>query len=482
MSAASSASETRAVRETLCVRPQPGPQEMGLASGADIVGMGGAAGVGKSFWLLHKALAHIDNPKYGAVIFRRTRPELTNEGGLWDESQGLYQLLGAVPNQQRLQWKFKSGAKIALAQMQHEKDRFRWQGSQICFLGFDELTHFTWLQFNYLISRNRSTSGIRPQIAFTCNPDPNSWLRKWLDWWINRETGYPIPERSGKIRWFIAVKGETLWADSPRDLQKKYPKSLPKSVTFISGLATDNKILLQKNPEYLANLDALDAVQKARLKKGNWNADYTAGSLFRKEWFRMIDALPNDLRFVRGWDRAGTEAASGSDPDWTAGIKLGVDREKNLYIADLAHLRETPFKVRQAIKNLAGQDSQRCMVALLQDPGSAGKEEAETITKVLMGFPIEILGQTKDKVTRATPVSVQAEAGNIFVLRAPWNEAFFNELVSFPKGGHDDIVDALSCAFQCLVKNYDLLSPATSQPAYEPVGDGRRSKTFGRGY
>jgi len=72
--------------QEIIIGPQPGPQELFLSTPADICIYGGAAGGGKSFGLLLEALRHIDNPQYGAVIFRRTYPEIMNKGGLWDES------------------------------------------------------------------------------------------------------------------------------------------------------------------------------------------------------------------------------------------------------------------------------------------------------------------------------------------------------------------------------------------------------------
>ena len=45
---------------------------------------------------------------------------------------------------------------------------------------FDELTHFTAHQFFYMVSRNRSTCGVRPYIRATCNPDADSWVADFL--------------------------------------------------------------------------------------------------------------------------------------------------------------------------------------------------------------------------------------------------------------------------------------------------------------
>jgi hypothetical protein len=107
---------------------------------------------------------------------------------------------------------------------------------------FDELTHFTAHQFFYLLSRNRSTCGVRPYIRATCNPDADSWVAEFLAWWIDQETGLPIPERTGVLRYYMRVSEKIVWADQPEDLvQHLPPQTLPLgvdpprpiSVTFI---------------------------------------------------------------------------------------------------------------------------------------------------------------------------------------------------------------------------------------------------------
>ncbi len=162
--------------ETRTLRPQPGPQETWLSSGADIAIYGGSAGGGKSWALLFEPLRHVANPGFGAVIFRRTMPMITNEGGLWDESMGLYPLAGATPMIGSHDWRFPSGANVGFRHLQHEVTKLDWQGAQVALIGFDELTHFTESQFFYMFSRNRSMCGVRPYIRATTNPDAASWV------------------------------------------------------------------------------------------------------------------------------------------------------------------------------------------------------------------------------------------------------------------------------------------------------------------
>src|SRR5262245_2745167 len=102
------------------IRPQPGPQEAFLASSADITIYGGGAGGGKTFGLLREPLRHIRNAQFGAVVFRRTSPQIRNKGGLWDESQKLYPLLGAESRESVLDWRFPSAATVKFSHLQYD--------------------------------------------------------------------------------------------------------------------------------------------------------------------------------------------------------------------------------------------------------------------------------------------------------------------------------------------------------------------------
>lgn len=437
--------------EAVKFAPQHGPQEMFLSTSADIAIYGGSAGGGKSWSLLFEPLRHIHNSKFGAVIFRRTSVQVRNEGGLWHESNQIYSFFKGRPREAFLEWCFPSGSRIKFGHLEYEKDVLGWQGSQIPFIGFDELTHFSEAQFFYMLSRNRSTSGISGYIRATCNPDPDSWVRKFIDWWIG-EDGYPIKERSNVIRWFIRINDEIVWADSDKDIFEKFghgPEIQPKSVTFIAAKLEDNKILMEKDPAYLGNLLALNRVDRLRLKEGNWNVRAAAGMMFQREWFPVVDAVPAGwIQSVRYWDRAATRPSeTNKDPDWTRGLKLYKYPDNTFVVADLKSIQDTPGKVESLVKTTASHDSYSVPIVGEQDPGSAGVADAENFVRMLSGYIVHTRRIAVDKVTRAKPASAQAEAGNIRVLRAPWNDVFFSELENFPDGAHDDIVDVLSGGF-----------------------------------
>ena len=141
---------------------------------------GGSAGGGKTYALLVEPLRHVGNPEFGAVIFRRTVPEITHEGGLWDESKKIYPLLNAMSNENEKQFRFPSGSKITFSHMLREADKEAWKSAQVPLIIFDQLEMFSRTQFFYMLSRNRSLCGVRPYVRASCNPEPG-WLAEWLD-------------------------------------------------------------------------------------------------------------------------------------------------------------------------------------------------------------------------------------------------------------------------------------------------------------
>ena len=468
------------------IKPQPGPQEAFLASSADIAIYGGAAYGGKTYGLLLEACRHTDHGDFGAVIFRRTTKQVTNEGGLWDTAGDVYPQIGARPIVGRLQYKFPSGATVTFAHLEYEKNKLDWQGSQIPVIGFDEVTHFTAGQFWYMVSRNRnpSNNGIRPYIRATCNPDPDSFVAELIAWWIDPDTGYAIPERSGVVRWFIRRNNTLIWADTAEELRAEHPGSSPKSLTFIASSFSDNKIGLERDPGYLANLEALPTVERERLKLGNWKVKPSAGDFFKKSYFDIVDAAPAVGRRIRYWDRAATEPSeSNPDPDWTAGVRLCYAEDGYYYVEHVERFRGTPGKVAKRIQATTERDGRRVSVGIEQDPGQAGKFEAETYVKLLSSFITFVVPPQGNKETRATPASSAAENGRIRLVRGPWNDAFLDELEGFPKGAHDDQVDGFSGAYNQLTGNpripieFQSCGPRTS--AADAIGRGFSDTGFG---
>lgn len=443
------------------ITAQPGPQTEFLSCPADICVFGGAAGGGKSFSLLLDPLRFVHHPHFSAVIFRRTNPEIVNPGGLWDEAMKIYPGLGAEGTKHNLTFRFPSGATIKLAHLQYDQDMYSWQGSQICYIGWDEVTHFTASVFWYLFSRQRNPYGIPSLIRATCNPDPDSFIAELISWWIDQKTGLPIKERSGKIRFFVRVNDTLIWDDSAENLKKQFPKLKPKSFTFIPSSLKDNKILTQMDENYEANLLAMPTVERERLLGGNWKIRAAAGLYFKKSYFQVIEKeeLPILTMMTRGWDLAASpdpkieKAKAKKEPDSTAAVLMGKDKHGQFYILDLVYGMFTPAVIDKLMKDLAQRDGRNTIVRIPQDPGQAGKYQLRSFAKLLVGYTLRSRTMTGDKVTRAGAFSSACENGLVTVVRGTWNDLFFQHLEAFPPSlGSPDIVDACVEAFDELTK------------------------------
>lgn len=175
------------------------------------------------------------------------------------------------------------------------------------------------------------------------------------------------------------------------------------------------------------------------------------GGMFKRTWFPIVAAAPARARRVRYWDLAATSSAQSDDPDWTVGLKMARDDAGIFYIEDVRRLRETSWKVEQAIQNTASADGKSVPIGTAQDPGAAGKAQAAYLVRQLAGYVVKTEPETGSKETRAAPLAAQAEAGNVMLVKAGWNDDFIDELCSFPNAAHDDQVDAAAGAFRRLL-------------------------------
>jgi len=465
---------------------------------------------------------------------------LANEG-LIDDLQALYTITGRVAvksgpvviereGKQYTHWRLSVSKQSRLiTQLRANGKRLQYSGEVWCLsvpgthnflVRRHGICHFTGnskSQFFYMLSRNRSTCGIKPYVRASCNPDPDSWVAEFIAWWIDPKTGYPIPDRSGQLRYFIQVPTDNdtilVWGDTPDELaiqmglavptvearqqahdainsamdQGRDPATLEfddelaaavrylevvksaKSVTFIPGLIYDNPALLRRNPDYLANLKVQDRVQRARLLEGNWKVRPVAGDYFSSADARFVREVPNDVVYwVRSWDLAATEPNENNrDPDWTVGMKMGRRANGRVVIADVKRFRRNASTVRDTVYDTAQRDGQSCWIQIPRDPGQAGADQIESYEIMLAGFSLFSRPITRNKVTMAEPAAAEWQRGNIEMVIAPWNSEVLEELDKFPTPhAHDDCVDALS-------GGYNLLPPGGS-PDYTEAGLRRR--------
>jgi predicted phage terminase large subunit-like protein len=178
------------------------------------------------------------------------------------------------------------------------------------------------------------------------------------------------------------------------------------------------------------------------------------GGLFKPSWFQPIAALPSNIRrTVRAWDLAATAKATSNDPDWTAGVSMSATEDGLFIVEHCNRFRGSPMEVEARLLGQAPLDGANVTVRLAQDPGQAGKAQADGLVRKLAGYPVRVERPTGDKATRAAPLAAQAEAGNLRILitgdpaRDAWVQPFLDELALFPAVAHDDQVDAAADAF-----------------------------------
>jgi predicted phage terminase large subunit-like protein len=180
------------------------------------------------------------------------------------------------------------------------------------------------------------------------------------------------------------------------------------------------------------------------------NPTPAGGIMFKVNAIEKLDRLPDGpIKWARHWDIAGTAEIKGRQPDWTVGLKMGAVG-KRWVIGDVKRDRLAPAGVEELILRTAKEDGYSVAIGIPQDPGAAGKFMASSMAHMLAGWNVKTERETGDKVDRATPVAAQVDAGNVAMLKAPWNDALLAELSAFPNGKHDDQADALSGAFKLL--------------------------------
>ena len=460
------------------IRPQKGPQEAFLSTIADIAFYGGAAGGGKTYGMLIDFARHFGAYGVKGLFLRRTTPELRNPGGAWDTSQEMFSSFPfATPNESNLEWDFGRGTSLKFDHLQHIKDLGRYQSAQLGVIYFDELTHFLEKMFLYMLSRNRSTSGIKPYIRAAMNPVANHWV--YLVFlrpagYVG-DDGFAIEEMSGVITYFYNIGGKIVFGKTKKELMERFPgeKEEPLSFTFIPSYVSDNKILLEKDPKYLARLESMSYVQKMRLKYGNWAVTEDAGRYFNKQDFKVIERsqVPKGLYCIRYWDMASTKP----DPQTkvsdtqarTASVLMGLDlKTGNFYILDVTDELLAPKEVEDRVISLARQDGIYITVGLSQDPGQAGKFQVEYYKERLEHNSITVWStrETGSKEARANPVAQKARQGFFYIIQEKFADAFLSQAENFPNG-RKDVIDASSGCFSFFVENNMVSLESYTQPA-----------------
>jgi len=196
-----------------------------------------------------EAARFVEHPRYRAIILRRTFPQLQE---IIDRCWHWYPKINekAFYKSGERRWYFPSGATVQFGHMQHEDDKYNYQGKEFNFVGFDEVTQFTETQYLYLHSRARSTvREIPTRIRATTNPGGIGHV-----WCKERFVDVAPPNKT--------------YIDS----------ATGQSRAFIPAKVTDNPTLVENDPAYIQRLESLPEIEKLRLLHGVW--DVFEGQVF----------------------------------------------------------------------------------------------------------------------------------------------------------------------------------------------------------
>ncbi len=246
--------------------------------------------------------------------------------------------------------------------------------------------------------------------------------------------GLPYVHLCLPMRYDPSRRCETAWFTDPRtrDGELLFPERFP-------------EVQVAELEKTLGSYASAGQLQQRPAPRG--------GGLFKRHWFDTVDALPTGCRFVRGWDLAATEDASAAA---TAGVLMARAPDGRFIIVDVVREQLSPAGVQDLLRRTAAQDDAAygsVRGSIPQDPGQAGKSQVKfLLTQTLLGRDYHASPETGDKETRALPLAAQAEAGNVAILKGPWNAGFLDEISTFPVGKWKDQVDAATRAFSELVE------------------------------
>tara|TARA_R110002167_G_C12707228_1_gene655087 strand:- start:5245 stop:6813 length:1569 start_codon:yes stop_codon:yes gene_type:complete len=174
------------------------------------------------------------------------------------------------------------------------------------------------------------------------------------------------------------------------------------------------------------------------------------GGMFDRANFVFVDECPELIAECRGYDLAATDDNKAA---WTVGAKVGRTRSGQIVIADVDRYRKGPGDVETAVLSCAIRDGVNCPISIPQDPGQAGKSQVRAFAALLNGYNARFSPESGSKENRAIPLAAQVEAGNVLIVRGPWNDAFLAEAGLFPNSQFKDQVDAITRAYDYLLQN-----------------------------
>ena len=327
--------------------------------------------------MLMEPMYDLRNKHFNGIIFRKNKDDfenIINESKRWFGALGKYN-----KSKDDMTWNFKTGAKLGLTIYDMPMADFdtKYRGQQFAYIGIDELPQMPFEMFKFLMTANRNTVGVHSRILGTCNPDPLSWLRKFIDWWIGKEDtiysdgqkhperkGFAIPERDGAIRYCFMPDDSVdniIWGDTPEEVYEQcreviddawdpeweqygYTKTsfFVKSVTFIKASLKDNKALLKNDPGYVASLLNQPPEIRAREFDGNWDIIKTGNDMIQS--YHLDKVFQNAHMTGDGVRRATCDVAGTGGDNCVTWLWVGW------HVADVYVCRRDPYSTAKALR------------------------------------------------------------------------------------------------------------------------------------
>ena len=398
------------------------------------------------------ALQYVDVPQYSAIIFRRTYTDLDLPGNIMDRAKAWLAPYKEVQwNEKRHQFTFPSGARLTFGYLETAADVRRYMGSEFQYIGFDELTQIPMRPYQMLYSRLRKTKDMDVPLRVRGASNPGDIGAPW------------VKERFG----------------IGKDAKHKNPKGR----IFIKATVYDNPSVDAE--EYInESLSELDPITKARLLAGDWDVS-DKGGMFQRDWFEIVspgEFRARNIRIVklcRVWDTAGTiPTAKNPDPDWTAGVKIGIDTAGHYWILSVVRKRDTPKKIDDFIVQTAAWDKKMhghsCVQVVKREPADAGIRMATDQRILLADHQVVVVKDTKNKHLVARTASNFAQSGLISIVRGPSIPDFLYEGDAFSPDSraHDDMIDAMVTGFNWLKGRGNFNFGAVGETEIVPVTQG----------
>ncbi len=371
---------------------------------------GGAAGGGKSQAALMAALQYVDVPGYAALILRRTYADLSLPGAIMDRAHDWLRGTDARWNDRDKTYHFPSGATLTFGYLEHENDKYRYQGSELTYICFDELTQFSETQYQYMFSRLRRLATSEVPLRMRAASNPGGVGHGWV------------------YRRFFVEQAE--------------------GRRFIPARLEDNPYL--DAAAYRESLAELDPITRAQLLDGLWVTDTTLHPYDLRWWdaatTRYHVATPPPV--VARWLSFDTALKDKAASDYSACVVAELTADYRLLVKHVWRDRlQFPALVAQVARMAREWNRDGLLQAVVVEDRGSGTSVTQSMGEGV-GVPIKAFMPTGSKTERARQASLWCERGCVLLPHpdraVPWLMPFADELASFPDAEHDDQADAFA--------------------------------------